>query len=286
MSWNNSTRPGGPTWAGPAGAEREKNVQQHTTIQGGRNKAAFTLIELLVVIAIIAILASLLLPALARAKVQAKTMACVSNNKQIITALIMYTGDNHDFVPPLNEKNFATHTSNWWFQYINNGGYITKSTVTNNVWRCPAVQNQDIQAGTVAYYNAPCEGYGPYEDTSTPANGIIRYNLDLSGNLEGTRKLSSIMRQGQIWMVGDVGVPKTGGSINKLPVSYYTDITVIKPQIYPPPGSGWTTVPSYKQAACRHNNRAVFSLCDGHVETWNWNDLSTDARDVFAIKSF
>jgi prepilin-type processing-associated H-X9-DG protein len=45
-------------------------------------------------------------------------------------------------------------------------------------------------------------------------------------------------------------------------------------------------VPSYKQAACRHNNRAVFSLCDGHVETWNWNDLSTDARDVFAIKSF
>jgi len=60
---------------------------------------AFTLIELLVVIAIIAILASLLLPVLARAKAGAQQIKCVSNNKQVILAFIMYADDNHESYP-------------------------------------------------------------------------------------------------------------------------------------------------------------------------------------------
>ena len=62
-------------------------------------RRAFTLIELLVVIAIIAILAALLLPALGRAKAKALQIKCVSNNKQVITAFIMYAGDNRDTYP-------------------------------------------------------------------------------------------------------------------------------------------------------------------------------------------
>src|SRR4051794_27219771 len=65
----------------------------------GRKNRAFTLVELLVVIGIIALLISVLLPTLGRARENARRVVCMSNLKQIATTFVMYANDNKGWLP-------------------------------------------------------------------------------------------------------------------------------------------------------------------------------------------
>src|ERR1043166_1524269 len=91
-----------------------------------RVRSAFTLVELLVVIAIISILGALLLPGLALAKEKARTIACLSNLRQMSLAITLYAGDHEDALVPAEYslRNGAQFQEGWPTILVNRG-YLT-----------------------------------------------------------------------------------------------------------------------------------------------------------------
>ena len=118
------------------------------------NPDGFTLIELLVVIAIIAILAAILLPVLARARLKAEGVYCMNNEKQLLAAWLLYADDNSDHLVPnvgYEQPAYAEYTVNATWAYGNvsslpdetNSLYLVNSllgsyTKSSTVYRCPA----------------------------------------------------------------------------------------------------------------------------------------------------
>jgi prepilin-type N-terminal cleavage/methylation domain-containing protein/prepilin-type processing-associated H-X9-DG protein len=99
-----------------------------TSNRAGRR--AFTLIELLVVIAVIAILASLLAPAITQAKIRATSTQCLSNLKQLGVATLMYSQDFNNMI----QINDPLHRDNTWGSILN----TNQRLVSLDVFVCPA----------------------------------------------------------------------------------------------------------------------------------------------------
>lgn len=82
-----------------------------------QKRPAFTLVELLVVIGIIALLVSILLPALNRARENARQVKCESNLRQIGLAMQLYANDNHDWFPFTASRGAGHHAEDWiWWE--------------------------------------------------------------------------------------------------------------------------------------------------------------------------
>jgi prepilin-type N-terminal cleavage/methylation domain-containing protein len=109
-------------------------------------RRGFTLIELLVVIAIIAILASLLLPVLGRAKEKARRIVDVSNLHQFVTACVLYAGDNRDFLPPgkrllYPDNDFVHFNGRTWTNLNQNYGVTTNIAYCQSLGAQPGVRD-------------------------------------------------------------------------------------------------------------------------------------------------
>jgi prepilin-type N-terminal cleavage/methylation domain-containing protein len=115
-----------------------KMVSNFKRLNGRKPADGFTLIELLVVIAIIAILAAMLLSVLAKAKSTAQGIKCMSNTRQLMTAVLMYVSDNNGSFPlniagnPTN--NWLIRTNPNWLPMFNPRGSIDVRRTRARVW--------------------------------------------------------------------------------------------------------------------------------------------------------
>ena len=201
----------------------------------------FTLIELLVVIAIIAILASLLLPALGSARGSAQSIFCLGNSKQLMNAIISYTDESGTFIPSI-AAGVSANDARWCSSIGPNCSYSTA------LFSCPIAPDNIRNNMTRIFdvlYGKPSYGMNTYLYLHQPLSTSGSFN-DASGNPAYLR-VTQIVSPSNCVIIGETENP-TSGIINSQ-------------MLYPYTGGGAT----YGGAiGIRHKVGANFSYTDGH----------------------
>ncbi len=132
-----------------------KGITQAQCRTGGPSRIgarAFTLIELLVVIAIIGILASMLVPAITRAKESGRAAKCLNNLRQIGLALQLYVGDNDNRMPVMRDRTYGTNAVPPPPPALPSPDVVlARQLAGTNIWLCPSDRDQVFQQSGASY---------------------------------------------------------------------------------------------------------------------------------------